>query len=71
MPEISTSSKLRLANKLDISNLSVSMPTIRPDKSRLSKSRLNNFETAPEADLTKSESPTASIISDTLISDKS
>ena len=71
MPEISKPDKLRLSNRPDGSKLSASKLTTRLEMSKPSKSRLNNFDTAATADLTKSELLKVSIRSDKLIEDKS
>ena len=68
---MSRSDRLRLANKLDMSKFSVSKPLIKPLKSRLAKSIVDNFATAPIAVMTNSEFLRTSISSDKLISDKS
>ena len=68
--EISSSDKLRLANKPDISKLSTSKPTIKPDVSSLSKSIVNKLNIADKESMLKPESSKIAIISGTLIADK-
>ena len=71
MPTIPESDKLRLANKLDMSKFSASKLLIKPFKSRLSKSVLDNFDIAVIAVMINSELVKTSISSGMLISDKS
>ena len=71
MEERSRSDRFRPANRLDMSKFSTSKPLIKPLKSRLPKSIVDNFPMAPIAVMTNSEFFNASMISDRLISDNS
>ena len=71
IPERSSVDMLRLESNVDMSNFSVSKLLIAPDSSRLSSSRVNNFNIDLTGVMSKSELFMTSMISDTLIADKS